>query len=58
MSFRRLAIAAAVFLIATYLKLFLPAYSMHIEPRLWVWMDRESFALRLPEEAVLWLDLD
>ena len=58
MSFRRAAIAAAVFLIATYLKLFLPAYSLHIEPRLWAWMDRESFVLRLPEEAVSWLDWD
>ena len=58
MTFRRLAVAAAIFLIVTYLKLFLPVYEQRVEPRLWAVMDRESFALRLPEETVSWLGLD
>ena len=58
MSCHRLAVAAALFLIATYLKLFLPAYGERVEPRLWELMERDTIVLPLPEEAASWLDWD
>ena len=57
MTFHRTAIAAAVFLIVTYLKLFLPAYDANVEPRLWALMERNSIVLSLPESVTSWLDL-
>ena len=58
MTYRRLAIAAGLFLLATYLKLFLPAYETSIEPRLWDMMDRETLTLPAPAEAAAWLAWD
>lgn len=57
MTYRRLAAASALFLLATYLKLFLPAYEQKLEPRLWEALDRETLVLTVPAEAA-WLALD
>ena len=55
MTFRRTLIAAALFLIATYLNLYLPAFSQKALPEMCTWIDAQTLALPLPEEALEWL---
>lgn len=56
MSFRRLTIAAAALLVATYLKFFLPSFSTEVTPALHELLDKNQIVLRVPEDWLPWLD--
>ena len=55
MTFHRLMIAAALFLAATCLKIYLPGVVRDALPAVRELIDRESFALPVPQEAIQWL---
>ena len=56
MTFHRLMIAAALFLAATCLKIYLPEQSEQTLGAVRALVDEQTFALPLPEEALAWLD--
>lgn len=56
MTFHRLMIAAALFLAAVGLRLYLPETAEETLPAVQALIDEEDFVLTLPEEAVAWLD--
>ena len=57
MSYTRLAVAAALFLAATCGKIYLPERAEEPIAAVQELIDRDGFALPLPEEAATWLDL-
>lgn len=56
MTYHRLMIAAALFLAATCLKIYLPQQGGQALEAVQALIDEQSFALPLPEEALAWLD--
>lgn len=56
MTYHRLMIAAALFLAATCLKIYLPRQSEQTLGAVRELIDEQTFALPLPEEALAWLD--
>ena len=56
MTYHRSLAAAAIFLAATCLKIYLPDVVEDALPAVCALIDRDSFALPLPEEAYIWLD--
>ena len=56
MTFHRALIAAALFLAATCLKIYLPDTAAETLPAMQELIEGESFALPLPQEAIQWLD--
>lgn len=56
MTYHRLMIAAALFLAATCLKIYVPDAAEQTIPALQELIEEETFALPLPQEAIAWLD--
>ena len=56
MTYHRSLAAAAIFLAATCLKIYLPGVVEDARPAVRELIDRESVALPLPQEAIQWLD--
>ena len=56
MTFHRSMIAAAVFLAATCLRIYLPEQAEQTLRAAQQLIDEQTFALPLPEEALAWLD--
>ena len=57
MNYLRLMIAAALFLGATCAKIYVPERAEEPIAAVQALIDRDSFSLPLPEEALAWLDL-
>ena len=56
MTFQRLMIAAALFLTATCVKIYMPGQAEPALDAVQALIDTDSFALPLPQEAIQWLD--
>ena len=56
MTFHRLMIAAALFLAAVCLRIYLPEAAQAALPAVQELIDEDSFAVPLPQEALDWLD--
>ena len=57
MTFRRLMAAAALFLAATCVKIYMPEQAERALPTIREMIDGDDFALPLPDEALRWLEL-
>ena len=58
MTMRRLATAAAMLLLAVYLKLAMPVFQERIVPALKEMLSEEQVVIVVPEEVSAWLSLD